>query len=450
MKFFTRDRAFYGTFFPLLIIIALQQLISLGVNLADNLMLGFYSESALAGAAIVNQLHFILAQLIIGIAAGTVVLGSQYWGKGETEPIKRIIALGLKLSLLFGAIFWAVTLVIPAEVLRLLTTDETIIAEGVVYLKVMSWTYIIFSLSYVLMLSLEAVQTAIVGVVMSVAALVINVVLNYCLIFGNFGFPRLGITGAAIATLVSRIAELAIILLYLFAIDRKLRIRLRDLITLDLTYLRRFIRVALPTIIAGAQWGVAQTAQTAILGHISATAIAANSIAIVIFELFAIFGMCCSSAASVTIGKAVGAGNLDKIRPYSRTLQAIFIAIGVISGAMIFAFKDVFVALYAVTPETRTMAVQFLTVLAVSTVGTCYEFPVESGIIAGGGDTKYASIVDVSFMWLFTIPSAALSAFVFKFPPMATFCFLKADQLLKCIPNAIRCNRYKWVRQLTK
>ncbi|MDR0862755.1 MAG: MATE family efflux transporter [Oscillospiraceae bacterium] len=450
MTLFTRDRAFYRTFFPLLLVITAQQLISLAVNLADNMMLGLYSESALSGAALVNQLHFVLSQVVTGVGAGVVVLGAQYWGKGETEPIRRIISLGVKLALAFGLIFWAATTLFPAQLLHLLTTDEEVIAMGVQYLKVMSWTYIIFSVSTVLMVSLQSVQTAAVGTLMSLSALVINMSLNYCLIFGNFGMPRLGITGAAIATLISRVAELIIVVVYILFIDKKLQMKLRSLLAFDFSYLRDYVRVSLPVVLSGAQWGVAQAAQTAILGHISAVAIAANSIAVVIFELFAIFGMCCASAASVTIGKVVGMGELDKVRSYSRTLQTIFITIGVISGALIFIFKGGIVNFYAVSEETRRMAVQFLTVLAVTTVGSCYEFPVESGIIAGGGDTKYAGIIDVSFMWLFTIPSAALSAFVFGFPPAVTFCFLKADQILKCIPNAIRCNRYKWVRQLTR
>ncbi|MDR0446332.1 MAG: MATE family efflux transporter [Oscillospiraceae bacterium] len=447
---FTRDRRLYSTFFPLLFVISAQALLALAVNLADNIMLGAYSESALAGAALVNQLQFMLQQIIGGVAAGVVVLGSQYWGQSRTEPIKRVISLGLKMGLVAGLLFWAVTFTAPAQTLRLLTPDEAVIAEGVEYLRIMCWTYLIFAVSNVLMSSLQCVQTAGVGTVMSLCTIVINVSVNYCLIFGNFGAPELGITGAAIATLISRIVELVIILVYILRVDKKLRMRLRELVSPDISYLGDYIRVSLPVMLSGAQWGVAQTAQTAILGHISAVAIAANSIAVIIFQLFAIFGMACANAASVTIGKTVGEGALDLVKPYSRTLQAIFLLNGIIAGAAIFIFKDLFVGFYAVSDETRRLAVSFLTVLSVATVGTCYEFPVESGIIAGGGDTRYASIVDVSFMWLFTIPAAALSAFVFGFPPVVTFCFLKADQILKCIPNAIVCNRYKWVKQLTR
>ncbi|MDR2615228.1 MAG: MATE family efflux transporter, partial [Oscillospiraceae bacterium] len=423
-KIFTRDRRLYSTFFPLLLVISAQALLSLAVNLADNVMLGAYSELALSGAALVNQLQFMLQQIIGGVAAGVVVLGSQYWGKGETEPIRRIISLGLKMALAAGLLFWAVTFFAPTSALRLLTNDEAVIAESARYLKIMCWTYIIFSASNVLMSSLQSVQTAFVGTVMSLSTIVVNVCVNYCLIFGNFGAPELGITGAAIATLISRVVELVIILVYILRIDKKLRMKLRQLLSPDVSYLGDYVRVSLPVMLSGAQWGVAQTAQTAILGHISAVAIAANSIAVIIFQLFAIFGMACSNAAAVTIGKTVGEGLLDKIKPYSRTLQAIFLLNGIIAGAAIFIFKDAFVGFYAVSEETRRLAVSFLTVLSAATVGTCYEFPVESGIIAGGGDTRYATIVDVSFMWLFTIPSAALSAFVFGFPPVVTFCFL--------------------------
>ena len=440
----------YRLFFPLLVVIALQQLVSLMVNLVDNLMLGSYSELALSGAALVNQLQFMLQQVISGVGSGVSVLGAQYWGKREVDPIRRIIAIGLKFALAAGVLFFAATALFPRGVLRILTNDEAVIAQGVEYLRVMKWTYLVYSVSAVLMFSLRSVETAFIGTVMSASTIVINASLNYCLIFGNFGAPELGITGAAVATLVSRIVELLIITVYILKIDKKLKMKVRHFFTLDRVLLGDYFRVSIPVVLSGALWGVAQTAQTAILGHIHQSVIAANSIASVVFQIFAVFGMSCANAASVTIGKTVGSGRLDLVRPYSRSLQRIFLAIGVVSGALLFAFKGVIVDMYKVTDETRSLAVAFLTVLSVTTVGTCYEFPVESGIIGGGGDTKYAAICDNTFMWLFTIPSAMLSAFVFRFPPVVTFIFLKADQILKCIPNAIKCNRYRWVRDLTR
>ena len=440
----------YKTFFPFLLVITLQGIVTIGVNLVDNLMLGNYSETALSGASLVNQLHFLLQMTAGGVGAGVVVLGAQYWGKGETEPIRKVIAIGVKLSLVIGIAFFAAASIAPRGILRLLTNEPAVIEEGLRYLSIMRFTYLLFSISTALIASMQSVQSAFIGTVTACTTIVINTCLNYCLIFGNFGFPRLGIAGAAAATVTSRSVELVIVLCYIFFRDKKLRIKPVDLLRTDLSYMRDFIKVSLPVCIAGAQWGIAQFVQTSILGHMSQSVIAANAIASIIFMLLASFGMSTANAASVTIGKAVGAGELEKVRPYTRTLQMIFIAAGLFTGALIFFTRNFAVGFFDVSAETAALAKSFLLILSVTSIGSCYEYPVEGGIIAGGGNTRYQSVVDILFMWLFTIPFSALSAFVFKFPPIMTFMFLKLDQLGKCIPNAIVCNRYKWVKRLTR
>ena len=447
---FTKDKAFYKTFFRLLIIISLQQLAALAVNMVDNIMLGRYTELALSGATLVNQIQFTLQQVSAGVGLGIVVLASQYWGRKRIDPIKKIISVGMKIGFLIGLIFFIVSALCPHFVLSLFTNDETVIAEGLKYLKIICWTYLIFAVSNSLMFSLQGVETAGVGTVMSISTIIINMCLNYCFIYGNFGAPEMGIRGAAVATLMSRIVELLIILVYIFFIDKKLKVKALDLIAFDFTYLGDYIRVAAPVVISGALWGIAQAAQTAVLGHISAGVIAANSIAVIIFQIFAVVGMSCANVGSVVMGKTVGEGKLSLVRSYSKTMQAIFIILGVVSAVLLFSFKDIIVSFYSISDETKKLAIQFITVLSVSTIGTCYEYPVESGIIAGGGHTKYQAYADNLFMWLWTIPTACLSAFVFHFPPVVTFCFLKSDQLLKCIPNGITCNRYRWVRILTR
>ena len=447
---FTRDAGFYRTFFPLLLTIALQQLAALTVNLVDNLMLGTYAELALSGATLVNQLQFVLQQIAAGIGLGIVVLASQYWGPGRTEPIRKIIAIGMKFGFAAGLIFFLLTTFLPRQVLSLFTDDGAVIEEGLRYLYIMRWTYLLFALSNSLMYAFQSVETALIGTLMSLSTIAINACLNYVFIYGHFGAPELGVTGAAFATLVSRTAELLIILLYAFLRDRKLRMKPRDLLGFDGTYLRDYVKVAAPVIVSGLLWGVAQAAQTAVLGHIGARVIAANSIAVTVSQVFAVFGMATANVASVVTGKTVGEGKLDKVRAYSKTMQGIFLALGLVLGALLFIFKDPILGVYRISEETRALTRSFLTILSVTTVGSCYEYPVEGGIIGGGGSTKYAAVTDNLFMWLFTIPSAVLSAFVFHFPPAVTYCFLKADQLLKCIPNGITVNRYRWVKILTR
>lgn len=450
MQVFVRERKFYTSFLTLLVVISLQNLISLAVSLIDNVMLGTYSEYAMAGAAIANQIQFLLQMIVAGIAGGIVVLGAQYWGKGETEPIKKIISVGMKFAMLAGVIFFALSFFIPDKVLGLLTNDRNVIAEGVRYMRLMSVTNIIFSISNTLVMSLRSVETAFIGTVMASFTMVTKLILNYCLIYGNFGFPELGVRGAAVSTLVGWSVELVIILVYIRFFDKKIKATLSSIFRFDFTYLKDYTKTALPVILSGSFWGIAQAAQTAILGHMSEAAIAANSIASVIFQVAAVLSLCSASAASVIMGKTVGENRLDMIKPYSRTLQALFIIIGLISGLILFLVKDAVIGIYAVSDETHRLAVDFMIILSITVLGTAYEYPVAAGIIQGGGDTKYAFFVDLIFMWGFTIPISALSAFVFNLPPVVTFFFLKSDQLLKCVPNAIRCNRYKWIRQLTR
>lgn len=267
---FVRDASFYRTFFPLLFVIVLQQLAALAVNLADNIMLGRYSELALSGASLVNQLQFTLQQIAAGIGMGIVVLAAQYWGQKRTGPIKKIISLGVKCGFLSGVIFFAISQLTPAGVLGLFTGDEEVIAEGMRYLKVICWTYPVFGLSNSLMYALQSVETAMIGTVMSCSTICINVCLNYCFIYGNFGAPELGIVGAAVATLVSRLVELGIILVYILFRDKKLHMKLWEILKWDGTYLQDYLKVSTPIVISGLLWGVAQAAQTAIPGHISA------------------------------------------------------------------------------------------------------------------------------------------------------------------------------------
>ena len=436
------------------------------VSVVDFMLIGaLLGADAVAAAGLCDSFVDVAELFGFVLSSGGPVAAGILLGKRRLRQANGVFTLSLLLTLaggllcwcllpfcgfFSGVLFFAISQLAPAGVLGLFTRDTDVIAEGVRYLKVICWTYPVFGLSNSLMYALQSVETAMIGTVMSCSTICINVCLNYCLIYGNFGAPELGIVGAAVATLVSRLVELGIILVYILFLDKKLHMKLWELLRWDGTYLQDYLKVSTPIVISGLLWGVAQAAQTAIPGHMSATAIAANSIAIILFEIFAVLGAACANTASVVTGKTIGAGKLDKVKAYSKTMQGIFLLGGLFSGGMLFWCKDWIVNFYTVSPAVKAMAVDFMTVLSVASIGSCYEYPVEGGIIAGGGSTKYAAVVDNLFMWLFTIPSAALSAFVFQFPPVVTFAFLKADQILKCIPNCITCNRYRWVKRLTR
>ena len=260
------------------------------------------------------------------------------------------------------------------------------------------------------MYSLQGVETAAIGTVMSLSTICINICLNYCFIYGNFGAPELGIVGAAVATLVSRIVELIIILVYVLFIDKKLKMRLGELLGFDFTYLRDYVRVAAPIALSGLLWGRGAGGADRRSGP---------------YQRLCHCGKLHRRHRVPDLrrrrhgerkcrlrhdGKTIGQGRLDMVRSYSKTMQGIFVLIGVLFGSLMFVFKDWIVGLYTVSDETKALAVSFISILSLTTMGSCYEYPVEGGIIAGGGDTKYAALMDNLFMWLFTIPAAVLSA----------------------------------------
>ena len=223
--FFTRNRSFYRALFTMLITLALQNLIAYSVNMADNIMLGSYSQPALSGAAAVNQIFFIVQQLALGIGDGLVILAAQYWGEGRVSPIRRLTGTAMKFGVLCSVIIIALCMLMPARLLGIFTRDAAIIVEGTSYLSIIQFTFLLFIMTQVLMAALRSVEIVKISFYISIASLVVNVGINYTLIFGRFGMPELGVRGAAIGTLAARILEFVIILIYVLRIDKRLKLR---------------------------------------------------------------------------------------------------------------------------------------------------------------------------------------------------------------------------------
>lgn len=444
------DRVFHQSFWPLFLSLAVQNVITIGVNLLDNVMLGGYGEAALAGAAAVNQIQFVLHSVVAGAGDGLVVLSSQYWGQGRTRPIQRLSATALWLSVSIAMLLFTLVSFFPRTTLLLFTNDAAIIGQGMEYLSVLRFTFPVFAASTILLAMLRSVETVKIAVAVSTATLVINGFLNYTLIYGNFGAPVMGAKGAAVATLVSRVAELLIISGFLIFRDKKIRAKPSLLLRPGRQLTRDYFKVSIPTLIIGLQWGINTALQTVILGHMAASAIAANSIAVNLTMILKVMSVAASAAAGVLIGKTVGQGDMAGVKQYSRALQIIFLGVGVASFAGILLLRAPVLSLYNVSLETRDMAWSFLTVLAVTTVGMAYQMPVLTGIVRGGGDTRFVMINDLISVWGIVIPLSFLAAFVFHWPPTAVIACLHADQVFKCLPAVIKVNSYNWVRKLTR
>ncbi len=452
MQFFVRDKSFYTRFFSMLLFIALQNLIIFSVNLMDNVMLGAYSEAAMSGVSLANQIQFLLQMLVGGIGDGVSVLCSQYWGTRRVEPIRRLTAVALRFGLFVSFFFMAAALLIPMPLLSLFNSDPQILAYGASYMRVMSMSYFFFCMSGIFLRIHQSVETVKLGLTVSVVALVTNVTLNYIFIFGHLGFPAMGATGAAIATLIARIVEFALILFFTLKKDKKLSLDLKGLFQTDKELNKDFLKVSLPVILSGGSWGLAMCLQTAILGHMGATSVGANAIATTLFQVLSVVVYASASASGVITGKAVGRGDLKQIRSYTRTFQVIFLLMGLLSSLSFQLFKPAILSLYAATLSTDTyqLASSFIDILSITVIGTAYQVSCLTGIVRGGGHTKFVFYNDLIFMWGIVLPSSFLCAFVFHLSPAIVFFCLKSDQLLKCVVAFFEVNSYQWIRKVAR
>ena len=445
-----KDKQFYKSFLLLCLPIVLQNVIALSVNLADNIMLGSYSEAALSGATAVNQIQFIYQNILMGIGDSMVILASQYWGKRDTAAMKKIASVAMRAGLIVMVVLFAVMSLFPARVMGLFNSDAAIISEGVNYVSIIRFTYPFFCVSTLLLAALRSTEVVGIAFATSLSALVVNCCINWCLIFGNLGFPEMGVRGAAIGTLISRIVEMTLILLFIGLKEKNLGLKLRDFLHLDRQMVRDYFRVGSPIIFLQCLWGVNNALQTVILGHMTSSAISANSMASNLFQIVKTVAVGAASTANVIIGKTIGQGDMKRVREYSKTLQILFLGIGVCCSILLFGLTEPVLSLYSLSDESRELARTFLHILCVVMLGMSYQMPVNSGIIKGGGDTRYVMKLDLTSIWGIVVPLSFIMAFVVKASPVVVVWCLNLDQLFKCVPAFIKVNYGHWVKKLTR
>lgn len=446
----TRNKAFYKNLIALAIPISLQNLITFSVGFADNLMIGSLGDGAISGVYMGNQLQAVFQMFTAGIEGAILILAAQYWGKRDSASIKKIISIGVKFALFFGVMFSVVSTLFPRQVLSIFTGDKLVIDEGSIYLQVIGFTYIFFAISQVFIASMRSVETAKIGLYVSIMALFVNVGLNYVFIFGVKGIcPAMGVKGAAIATLISRILEAGVILYYVRFRDKKLCLRMKDLLRTDRAMLKDFIRYGLPVLGGQVVWGCNMIANSMILGHFNAGVIAATSITGMLHNLIYVWMTGLSNAVGIITGKDVGRGAIQELKQNAKTVQIMFLIVGVISGIAVFLLRDPFISLYGATAEAQEYSRQFINVISITIVGTCYQAACLFGLVKSGGDIGFVFKNDTIFVFLIVIPSALIAVWLGA-PAWVVFACLKCDQILKCFVAVVKINSFNWIKNLTR
>lgn len=447
---FTKDKSFYKSLLLLALPIALQNLVTFSVNLADSVMVGSLGDAAVSGMYMGNQIQTLLQVFSGGIEGAILILAAQYWGKRDTASILKIVAIGIRFSVAVGALLTLICALFPAQIIGLFTKDAATIETGATYLGIVCFSYLFFCITQSLIAAMRSVELARIGLYVSLCSLFTNIGLNYVLIYGKLGFSPMGIKGAAIATLIARMIETAVIAVYVFCHDKRLQFRPADLLASDRLLLRDFVRYGSPIIAGQMVWAVNMLSASAIMGRQTAPgAVVAMSIAGTVNNLAYVVMNGMSGAVGIITGKTIGAGEESKMREYAKTVQILFLLLGIATGLTVFCIKRPFISLYAVSDAAIAEAVLYCNVLSVTLIGTCYQAACLFGLVKSGGDISFVFKNDFIFVFLVVLPSAIIAT-VLNAPAWVVFACLKCDQILKCFVAVVKINRFDWMKNLTR
>ncbi|RGC26293.1 MATE family efflux transporter [Hungatella hathewayi] len=441
---------FYRSVFALVIPMALQNLINVGVTAADVIMLGRVGEKALSGASLAGQVQYIMVLFLFGLTSGATVLTAQYWGKGDKKTIEKILGLGMKAAIIVTAIFTVAALLIPDLLMRIFTNDPAVISEGMKYLRIVAFSYVLMGITQVYLFIMRSVERVVVATVVYLVSLICNVILNAIFIFGLIGCPAMGIQGAALGTLAARFVELILVFGYARLFNKDIKFRFRYLMRTDKLLVRDFLRYALPVVMNEVMWGLGTAANTAILGHMGSAAVAANSVAQVARQLATVVAFGLSSATAIYLGKTIGEKKFEHAKAYAHRFLLLSVVMGAIGGVIILVAAPVTAALLSLTPAAKSYLKFMFFVMSYFVIAQSFNTTMVVGTFRSGGDTRFGLIMDVATMWGCSILFGFLAAFVFHCGVPVVYIILMSDELIKVPITWIRYRSYKWLKDVTR
>lgn len=441
---------FYRSVFALVIPMALQNLINVGVTAADVIMLGKVGEKALSGASLAGQVQYIMVLFLFGLTSGATVLTAQYWGKGDRKTIEKILGLGMKAAIIVTAIFTVAALLIPELLMRIFTNDPAVISEGVKYLRIVAFSYVFMGITQVYLYIMRSVERVVVATVVYLISLLCNVVLNAIFIFGLLGCPAMGIQGAALGTLAARFVELVLVFGYARLFNRDIKFRFRYLLRTEKLLLKDFLRYAMPVVMNEVMWGLGTAANTAILGHMGSAAVAANSVAQVARQLATVVAFGLSSATAIYLGKTIGEKKFEHAKAYAHRFLLLSVVMGAVGGVIILASAPITAAVLSLTPAAKSYLKFMFFVMSYFVIAQSFNTTMVVGTFRSGGDTRFGLIMDVSTMWGCSILFGFLAAFVFHWGVPVVYIILMSDELIKVPITWIRYRSYKWLKDVTR
>ena len=433
--------------FPIMI----QNLISTLVNSADTVMLGYVSQTAMAASSLANQYTFVLFCFYYGLAIGTSVLCAQYWGKGDHQTVERILGLATKIVLLISLLFFVVSFFFPEYIMHLFTNSPETIAEGVTYLRVLSFSFVFMGFAQIFVSALRSVGKVVFPSVIYVVSLLVNVFLNATFIFGLFGAPKLGVVGVALGTVTARAVEAVLCLIY-SAGSKEIRFRVETMFQRSGVLFKDFLKISAPSVINDLVWGLAASMFTVILGHIGDDMVAANAVAVMVVNIGAIVCRGFANATTIIVSQSLGNNKIEETKVYAGRMLWITFLVSLLGSGVILAIRPFMIRFYS--DKLTETAISYLGMIMIMTtwrlVGEGINTCLICGCFRGGGDSRFGMIIDSIFMWLVAVPLTFLAAYVFKLPPVWVYFVMTLDEFEKMPVVFIHYFRGKWLTNITR
>lgn len=442
------DRAFFRTMLAITAPIALQNLIGSSLNMVDTVMIGQLGETEIASVGLANQITFLLHLFMFGVSSGSAIFTAQYWGSGDLKNVHRILGLGLTLAAAISGFFMVVSLAIPGVLLRIFSDDPVVIELGADYLRIVSLSFVMMAISFTFSSVMRSIGQPRPPMYISAMALLMNTGLNYLLILGNFGFPALGVRGAAIATLASRIFEWLAMLWLIYGRQHVLAARLRQLLDFNKIYVMKFLRTTIPVVLNESLWAIGVTLYVVVYARMGTHVVASVNIAATIERLSMVFVFGMANATAIMIGNQIGANRLDTAWTYARRFARLAPLGGVLVGLVLVLLSPLFLSFYQVAPAVKAASRAILIVYGVTMPVRVFNLVNIVGILRSGGDTRFALMLDVVGVWLIAVPLAFLGGLVLRLPVEQVVMLIAIEEVFKATLGYFRFRSRKWLNRL--
>ncbi|MBC8589680.1 MATE family efflux transporter [Wansuia hejianensis] len=449
MKFW-KDKAFLKSMMAIAIPIALQNLITSSLNMVDTLMITSLGEASIAAVGLANQVFFFYALINFGIHSGSSIFISQYWGREDIPSIKRVLGFALSLSIVLGVVFTVVALFFPEFIMGILIKDLEVIKLGSDYLRIVSLSYIITGIGFAYSIALRSTGRPKVPMLVSAISFVVNTVFNYALIFGKFGFPALGVKGAAWGTVIARVVEIIFIFYVVYRDIGPLTATISELLDWNKAFINKYIVTISPVILNETFWSLGQIMYSIAYARIGKEATAAVQLTNTIQNIFFVLVRGLANACAVMVGNKIGAGDEEGAFEYAKQFLVMSTLSGLILGVVMALTPDLTLKVFGeLEPNLHMLARKLLIIMGLTFFIRTYNSTAIVGVLRGGGDTRFSMLLEMGSVWLIGVPLAFLGALVFKLPVHFVLLLVTMEELVKFSISIPRIISKKWIKNIT-